>query len=173
MNTHYLSNVGALTNIRPSHYFISIPRTSVSYKKTEMPQNDSIIAKNKHQNSLSETNIKRIKEMSSYGDQLKEFKPYSKPSLPSERRNDHQNESKTLRHYQNLKRLMADEQRKTNYASNRWRESAGTILNTTKGETPQVVHGQRIKALIKYEKKHHEMLIKAMCKKSILILYSY
>jgi hypothetical protein len=155
-----------MTNIRPSHYFISIPRTSVSYKRTEMPQNDSIVAVNKHHNSIRENHIHLIKQSATCETQLRETKSDLKPALPSKQRKDHQDISKTLRHYQNIRRLVADEQRKTNHLNNRWRESAGTILNTMKGEPPQTVHGCRTKATLKYNKKYNEILKNTMGKRT-------
>ena len=119
-----------------------------------MPQNDSIVAINKNYNSIRESHINLIKQATTCETQLKETKSDVKPALPSEQRKDHQDTSKTLRQYKNIRRLVADEQRKTNHLNNRWRESAGKILNTMKGETPQIVHGCRTKAYLKFNKKN-------------------
>jgi len=43
MKTQYMSLTSGLTNIRPSQCFVSVPRNSVAYVKSELPQKDSII----------------------------------------------------------------------------------------------------------------------------------
>lgn len=159
LSTNYLTVGGGFTNIRPSHYFISIPRSSVSYKATEMPQNDSIVAKNKNYKSISGTYRQKSSEFDSYWTKYQNWKSQENPALPSQRREEGQDMSKTLRQYQTLRRTIADEARKTAYSNNRWRESVGQVINTTKGgQEKDYTKGLRVKAFLKYQKKHQEII---------------
>ena len=104
--------------------------------------------------------------------------------LPSNRRKEIQEMSKTLRNNQNLRRLVSDECRKTTYSHNRWRDSAGKVINTMKGEEEPLITyssttnkekclksanrvrriSQRAKASYKYQRKQKEMFEKSLSK---------
>jgi len=164
VNTNHISIGGGFTNIRPSHYFISIPRTSISYKATEMPQQDSIIGKNRNFRSISDCQMSKLKEFGEYGNKIKHWQSTDKPALPSQRQREAKDMSQTLRQYQGLKSTIAQEMRSTNYMNNRWRESSGKVINpgTYQMQVPQK-HGLRAKAFVKYQQRHQEMLKRSTC----------
>lgn len=157
-----------MTNIRPSHYFISIPRTSVAYKRTEQPQSDSIHTKRDF-GSVSGNRLKVAKEFCAYDTKVKGWYKKDMPSLPSERMSEAKDMTKTLRHYQKLRRVLADEARKTTYSNNRWREGAGQVINTMKSNPPCDMGGIRTKASLKYQRKHKDIMEHETCKFTSLI----
>lgn len=163
LGTAYASNRG-LTNIRPSHYFISIPRSSVSYKATEPIHNDSIKTQNRGDYASNSNQLTKLGEFNDYQDKLKTWKSNQAPSLPSNRRLESQDMTKTLRNYQNLRRSIADQSRKTQYSNNRWREEAGKVVNSMTGQEHSASNGLRSKAFLKYQKKHQEILQRSACK---------
>lgn len=154
MKSHYASLTDGLTNIRPSHYFISMPRHSVSYIKTELPQSDSILAKNNNQKSATREQVEKLREYINWNSQIQGWNGQPGVGLPSSRRKESDRMQKTLRNYQSLRRSIFDSQRKTNYANNRWRESLGKVINTMTGENKINTHSQRAKACHTFERKH-------------------
>lgn len=135
-----------------------MPRNSVSYKASEMPQNDSIIAKNTNYSTVSSKQMTECEKVNEYETRIKNWTKGDKPALPSERRKDVEQLSRTLRHYQSLKRAIADDKRKTAYGNNRWREGVGQVINTTKGDpAPSFSKGRRTNAFLKYLKRHQDL----------------
>lgn len=113
-----------------------------------------LLENNSDYHSISGIQINKLKELISNNSELKGINPKEGPKLPSSRRKEAHKFGKTLRNYQNLRRSIFEDQRKTNYTNNRWRESAGKIINSMRGENRPKTTGQRIKAFYKYERNH-------------------
>ncbi|CAI2373482.1 unnamed protein product [Moneuplotes crassus] len=162
MKSHYASMTEVLTNIRPSHYFISLPRHSVSYIKTELPQSDSILAKNKNPQSPSKEQVQKLKEYINCNSQIQGWNGQPGIGLPSSRRKESDTMRKTLRNFQSLRRSIFDNQKKTNHANNRWRDSLGKVINSMTGENKINTKSQRTKPYYTFERKHKKDLKKMM-----------
>ena len=131
-----------LTSIRPSHYFISIPRSSVSYKKSEVVNNDSVLMYKKKNNFIINNQLNKLQdEFTKYDNKLKSWKQNAIPVVSSERLKDARDLTKTIREYQNLKTTIMFYNRKAKFSNNRWREEIGKVFDTRK---PDENYGNRI-----------------------------
>lgn len=161
--SNYTSANGGYTNIRPSHYFISIPRNSVSYKNSEVPQNESVIVTKKTNNYMisSKEQSQYEQELTRYDSKLKTWSKNEVPVVPSERRKEVQDVSKNIKEYQNLKRAIMFQNRRNKFANNRWRDSINNVINSTEGELNNTNNiSQRSLAFLKFEHKNKEMMKK-------------
>lgn len=171
-NSHFSSVPQKLTNIRPSHYFICVPRNSNSYRLTEPPQNDSVVKTRKAGDRNWSKGLSQCEQdFMAYDSKVKQHQETSCSLLPSERQRDAQQMTKTLRQYQNLKRSIILQNRKNTFASNRWRDGAGQVVNTMKGENPdKSKHSLRAKAYYQFQKAHDNMLAKKSSKCTLSLL---
>ena len=105
MRSHYSSANTGYTNIRPSHYFISIPRNSVSYKISEVSPNESSAVPKKTNNFMinNKDQSRYEQELTRYDENLKTWNKNEIPTVPSERRKEVQDASTSIKEYQNLK----------------------------------------------------------------------
>mmetsp|Transcript_16422 Transcript_16422/g.14342 ORF Transcript_16422/g.14342 Transcript_16422/m.14342 type:complete len:166 (+) Transcript_16422:467-964(+) len=103
--------------------------------------------------------------------------------LPSNRKNEIADMSRTLRNNQRLKKMLSDETRRTTYANNHWRDSASKVVNNMKGDESRFDYKSNIfkerslketgnrkrlsgraKSVYKYEKKQKEVFKKQLDK---------
>ncbi|CAI2373735.1 unnamed protein product [Moneuplotes crassus] len=162
MKSHYSSLTEVVTNIRPSHYFISLPRHGISYMKSEPVQSDSILAKNTNEQKATKEQIEKIKEYVSCDGQIQEWKTQSNIGLPSSQRKESDRMRRTLKNFQSLRKTIFENQRKTNHSNNRWRESCGKVVHSMSGENRINTKSQRAKPFYKFIKKHNKDLKKFM-----------
>ena len=88
---------------------------------------------------------------------LNNWKNELNPIPPSKRRQEVQNLSKTLSQYNKLKRKIIDENRKTKFANNRWRENIGKVIKSKDNiDENSIKQSQRHTAANKFYKKNQQ-----------------
>lgn len=182
MKSHHDSFTDNFTNIRPSHYFISMPRHSVSYIKSTPAQDSTVFKPNSNPRKPQTSQVQRLRDYITHNTQIggwMDMKPKaqgqarsqkpkgaqnsaSKVVLPSSRRKENCELQKTLRNFQELRRSVFDQQRKTNFMNNRWRESMKGVINSMDGPIQSHNKSQRAIPGHKYESRHKKQLKKIM-----------
>lgn len=136
----------------------------MSYKKTEVVGNDSVLMYKKKNNILISDQLSKMQEsFTKYDNKLKSWKQNAVAIAPSEKLKEAKELTNTIREYQNLKRSIMLSNRRANFSNNRWREEIGTVFDSSNRQSNTNRVSQRAAAHYRFLIKNQERINKSAC----------